>query len=66
MITCIGIAVHLAVAGEVFDDVFLCCPFSKGRGGGGGGGGGRSEVVNNMELRLVLFTRQSRRLCRQF
>ena len=22
------IAVHLAVAGEVFDGVFLCCPFS--------------------------------------
>ena len=23
-----GIAVHLAVAGDVFDGVFLCCPFS--------------------------------------
>ena len=22
------IAVHLAVAGDVFDGVFLCCPFS--------------------------------------
>ena len=22
-------AVHLAVAGGVFDDVFLCCPFFK-------------------------------------
>ena len=24
------IAVHLAVAGDVFDSVFLCCPFSRG------------------------------------
>ena len=23
-----GMAVHLAVAGDVFDGVFLCCPFS--------------------------------------
>ena len=23
-----GIAVHLAVAGDVYDGVFLCCPFS--------------------------------------
>ena len=26
--TYMGIAVHLAVAGDVFDGVFLCCPFS--------------------------------------
>ena len=25
-----GIAVHLAVAGDVFGGVFLCCPFSHG------------------------------------
>ena len=24
----VNIAVHLAVAGDVFDGVFLCCPFS--------------------------------------
>ena len=24
----LGAAVHLAVAGGVFDGVFLCCPFS--------------------------------------
>ena len=23
-----GIAVHLAVVGDVYDGVFLCCPFS--------------------------------------
>ena len=27
MATCKRIAVHLAVAGGVFDGVFLCCPF---------------------------------------
>ena len=26
--TCTEKAVHLAVAGDVFDGVFLCCPFS--------------------------------------
>ena len=27
--TCMGnISVHLAVAGDVFDSVFLCCPVS--------------------------------------
>ena len=25
---CMGKAVYLAVAGDVFDGVFLCCPFS--------------------------------------
>ena len=25
-----GIAVHLAVACDVYDGVFLCCPFSRG------------------------------------
>ena len=28
MITCLGIAVHLAVACDVYYRVFLCCPFS--------------------------------------
>ena len=30
MTTCMGNSVHLAVAGDVFVGVFLCCPFSHG------------------------------------
>ena len=28
MTTCKGNGIHLAVAGDVFDGVFFCCPFS--------------------------------------
>ena len=28
LLLCYEIAVHLAAAGDVFDGIFLCCPFS--------------------------------------
>ena len=41
------IAVHLVVAGDVFDGVFLCCPFSHYIGVGRGGARG-ARPPNNL------------------